>query len=389
MAVFTYKAYNESGGVYHALIEAATVIEAKERLFEKGIQLVSLKEKKRTYKKKIPLSHLLSFTKDLAELLEADLPLFESLTLLKEQTLSDTLRDHLYSILQDLESGLSFSEALKKHPTSFSTLYSTLVHVGEQSGHLSLSLKKIVEEVERQNKLLKQIKSALLYPALLLVFCTLLIHLIIFYLVPSLHELIDSEKGHVITRMVIKSSNHLRSFEWLYLLGFIGCAILLKLYFKRGLIDQLVLKIPKLRDFIIEHALLKFSSTMEILISGGIPLVDSLKLTKSLITNAPIQSVFTQITKKVEEGHKLSQELKKYPLFPPLFSRLLLIGENSGELSKSFSSLSSHYQESVEKKLKKLMTLLSPLLLLIIGVLIGLIMLGILIPLTDINSLSL
>ncbi len=153
-------------------------------------------------------------------------------------------------------------------------------------------------------------------------------------------------------------------------------------------IDLLLLKLPFVKSLILDLSLSKFSSTMEMLLKGGVPLLESLNLAKGLLSNLVIKKIIHLAEKKIEEGEKLSEELQKQPLFPPLFSHILKIGEASGELSQSFGKLATMYEESVEKKLSKLMTLLSPIILLIMGVVIGAIMLGILIPLTDINSIA-
>lgn len=392
MAVFSYKAYSDKGRYYKAKFEAPSLLEAKRLLIEQGIQLLQIKENKISKQPKVPLSTILHFTEELSQLLDAGLPLFESLTLLKEQFAREAFSDILYSLTQSLESGSSFSKALSNYPKCFSPLYCSLVQVGEESGYLDQALKKIIRDYERQNKLKKKVQAALIYPSILLFFCMILIHLMMFYIVPSLENLFDPANSIKFTQLVIAISHHLKKWEWIYIALSTVSFLLIKWKIKdpkfKPHLDACLLKAPLLKAFILDLALSKFSSTMSMLLNGGVPLLESLLLCKNLVHNQVVCKSIKELIHKIESGEKLSTELKRDPLFPPLFSRIVIIGEGTGELPKSFEKLASHYEESVEKKLSKLMTLLSPLILLIMGVIIGAVMLGILIPLTDINSLS-
>ncbi len=392
MAVFSFKAYNDQGRAYQSKLEAPSIQEAKKLLIEKGVQLVQITQKKHSKARSVPLSSVLNFTRELLQLIEAGLPLFESLSLLKEQFAQDRISDVILSLSESLESGSSLSSSLAKFPKCFSSFYCTLIQVGEQSGHLDQALRQIVREYERQHKLKKQVTSTLLYPSILLVFCFILIHLMILYIVPSLENLFEGSSNHGLTQTIISLSHHLKRWEGVYLISGAMTAWLLRWRLKSNQlkphIDLLLLKLPLVKSLILDLSLSKFSSTMEMLLKGGVPLLESLNLAKGLVSNLVIKKIIHLAEKKIEEGEKLSEELQKQPHFPPLFSHILKIGETSGELSQSFGRLATVYEESVEKKLSKLMTLLSPIILLIMGVIIGAIMLGILIPLTDINSIA-
>ncbi len=153
MAVFSFKAYNDQGRAYQSKLEAPSIQEAKKLLIERGIQLVQITQKKHSKARSIPLSSVLNFTRELLQLIEAGLPLFESLSLLKEQFDQDRISDVILSISQSLESGSSLSSSLSKFPKCFGSFYCTLIQVGEQSGRLDQALKQIVREYERQHKL--------------------------------------------------------------------------------------------------------------------------------------------------------------------------------------------------------------------------------------------
>ncbi|MCH9634248.1 MAG: Type II secretion system protein F [Chlamydiae bacterium] len=392
MAIYSFRAYNDQGQTYRAKLEAPSLLDAKKQLIEKGIQLIQINPCKYVKVHKPPFTSLLSFTRELLQLIEAGLPLFQSINLLKEQFSNDKIADILFSISESLESGSSFSATLDKHPRSFSTFYRTLIQVGEKSGQLDHALKRIVQDYERQEKLKKQVRAALLYPSILLIFCIILIHIMILYIVPSLENLFEGSSNRGLTQTVIAWSHHLKKWEAAYLLSAGSAFIVLKWKLRQAKVksklDTLFLKIPLLKPFLLDLALSKFCSTMEVLLKGGVPLLESLSQSKQILSNQVLKEIISEIECKIESGHSLSEEFQKQPLFPKILCHIIKVGESSGELIKSFERLASIYEASVEKKLSKLMTLLSPLILLIMGLLIGTIMLGILIPLTDINSLA-
>jgi general secretion pathway protein F len=392
MAIFSYKALSQEGKLYKAQMESLSLHEAKQMLIEKGIALLEIKESKGVKDPKISLTLLLHFTRELLQLIEAGLPLFESLALLKEQFSQGPFSIVLHGLSQQLSSGTSFSFALTCYPKCFGPLYCSLVRAGEHSGNLEKALQKIIEESQRENKLKKQIQSALIYPSILMVFCLALIHLMMYYIVPSLEDLFDLENCTAFTQTTIHLTQHLKKWEWAYLVSSFSIFICLKIKIRdpklKPYLDHLLLKLPLLKSFLIDLNLSQISSTLSMLLKGGIPLLEALKLSKSIIRNQILHSAIEKIMLKIEEGEKLSEELKKNPLFPSIFSQIIEVGEKTGELDKSFEKLAAMYQESVETKLSKLMTLLSPIILLIMGIFIGTVMLGILIPLTDINSLS-
>lgn len=392
MPVYEYKAYNVHGKAYKSYLESTTISLAKLKLNELGIPFTEIWEKRRLSKKRVKKETLLQFTSELSQLLNADLPLYESLELLKQQFHNDAFFPILREITEGLKGGQSFSEALKNYPSYFNSFFCTLVEMGEQSGYLCEALERIKKELERECKIKKQIQSALLYPSILLTFCCALISLLIFYIVPSIETLFETSNTHAFTKAVIEGSHHLKKFGLFYLLSLVVLVWLTKILIQKPkwkmILDRLLLRAPILSSLIKEIIFARWTSNMAMLLLGDVPLLDALKLSSSLIQNLVLRKDIEACIKKVREGNSMSSELKKSGNFPPLLTRMLLVGESTGELASSFDKLAALYEDGVDKKMGRFLTLLSPIILIFMATLIGVIMLSILIPLTDINSFS-
>lgn len=393
MPIFEYKAYNIYGKVYHSHLESTSLPHAKSKLSELNIPFVYIREKKLYAKKKVKKETLLQFTEQLAQLLEAGLPLYESLGLLKEQFQGDPFFNILDQLVDSLKAGISFSKALKKFPDIFNPFFCALVEMGEESGHLEEALDRLSIELKREYKITKHIQSALLYPSILMGFCFILINILIFYIVPSIESLFESSSTNLFTQIVVSFCHHLKRFEIIYFSFLILFLIAFKSLYRRlnfrKKIDFLFLEVPILKALLKEIAFARWTSTMAMLLKAGITLIEALKLSSNLLQNYVLKQALKECESKVKEGAHLSSELKKNNLFPSLLIRMIYVGESSGELTSSFDKLATLYEEGVDKKMAKLMTLLSPILLVGMALFIGAIMLAILIPLTDINSFSL
>lgn len=393
MPVFAYKAYNIHGKVYKSHLESDTLEIAKSKLLELNIPFVSIQEKKKFKNKKFKKEVLLLFCEQLFQLINANLPLYESLELLKEQFQGDAFFNVLDKLTRSIKAGLSFSDALKKSPQIFNPFFCALIQIGEESGHLEQALQRLCIEIKRELKIIRQIQSALLYPSILMGFCFVLMGLLIFYIVPSIESLLETASSNLFTQSVISVCHHLRNFGLIYISLFLSTMIAMRSIFflpkYKQKMDHFLLKIPLLKNLLKEISFARWTSTMAMLLIAKVPLTDAMKLSSSLLKNLVLKNALLECEAKVKEGTSLSSELKKNNLFSKILIHLIYIGESSGELSHSFDRLAILYEESVDKKMKKLLTLLSPIILVTMAIFIGIIMLAILIPLTDINSFSL
>lgn len=391
MPLYRYRAYNVKGKSYFSNMESQSLLEAKARLAEMGIPFVCIQEHKKEKKKKVNPQLILQFTEQLTELLQADIPLFESISLLKNSFHQDAFTCVLERLCQELSQGTSFSNALKIYPQYFDTLYCTLVEMGEQSGRLDEALKRLSEKLNKKQYLRKKLSSALLYPSILAFFCSLVVMTLIFYIVPSIESLFESNKLGLFSQFVINFCHHLRQWLVVYMtcLGFfiLGFRLMYRLSSCQKKCDGWLLALPGIKNYILTSSLFNWCSTVALLLEAQVPLIDAIKLANHLLTNYILRESMQSILEKVSEGKSLSSQLNQFVYFSPFFVRVITIGETSGELPNAFYKLSKHLDEELEKKHHQFITLLSPLALLIMALVIGLIMLAILIPLTDINAL--
>lgn len=393
---FQLKYVDLNGKKHTKRVQAHSTEEALEKARLEGVTILSLQPSKtlfsflKTSKKDFSKESLILFTTQLSQLLDAGLPLYESLLSLIEQYKKDPFAPIIENLAHSIREGASFSKALRNHPKSFSPLYISLVEAGEHVGSLSTSLEKLTDLLARQQKLKKQLITALIYPTILITFSFGLIALLLSYVVPSLENLFEGRPIHAYTQSVFALSHFLRDY-WIGILFFLSSLSGFFVYslkiprFKR-LLHHFSLKIPLLNTLLIHIALSRFCRTMGTLLEGGVSIIKALKIARCVIQQPDIEEVIKNAQNQIIEGSMLSKELAKSPLIPTMVVRMLAVGEEGGHAAQMHKKIASLYEEEVEKVIERLMTLIQPLILVIIGAIVGFIMLAILLPLTDVTS---
>lgn len=392
MSLYKYQALSEGGKTISGVIDAESLAAAKERLRSERILVVDLalyQEKKREIK--LPFPFLLDITRMLGQLLRAGIPLYESLVILEEKYLSHRFHPLLMDLCDALKSGHSLSEALRKYPRSFDPIYIAMVHAGEQTASLPTVFEELCALLQRQQKLKKQLFSAAAYPMFLGSFCMAVFFALLLFVIPSMKTLFEGKALHPITQFIFGASDFVISHGiWLvtgFLIVVLGLMALLRHPSLRPYYDSLVLKIPLLREFLREAATIRFCRTASLLLSGGLPILSMLRLARSVMKNRLLEEVMTQAEKQVTEGKPLSEPLRHSALIPPIVPRMLAIAEETGKTAPMLQNIASICEESLEKRLQQFTTVLQPALLLLLGLIVGLVLLSILIPLTDVGSM--
>ncbi len=392
--LYRYDYITIEGKKRHASLEAGSLREAKERLRHQKIWVTALREMKQSKSKRpsarLKKQALFTFTTQLASLLQAGMPLYEGLLCLEDQYRQEPFHPLLLSLGDQIKSGASLSSAMKLFPTSFNKLYCALIAAGEAAGTLGSTLESLASLLQKQLKLEKQVLTALLYPALLLSFSLIVIGIMLTCVIPSLESLFEGRDVASFTRVVIGCS-HFFTRGWPIYLPLIGGITLLSLSvcrshrFKR-LLQKLWLKIPVIKTVVTQSAVARFSRTMSTLLKEGVPLVEALQIARKTMRNPHLEEVIEQSEKQVVEGSMLSQELKKSSLIPPLVPRMLAIAEEGGDSAKMLGKIADLYEEEVERSLTRAVSLVQPLILLLMGTVVGLIMFAVLLPLSDVSS---
>ncbi len=397
MALFFYRYINQKGKKRAGFIDAESLSDAKEKLRTQKILVLSLsqKEEKKSFwnfRRKVALnsSSLITFTHQLAGLLNAGMPLYESLICLEEQYRTEAFHPILLSLCEQIKKGSSLSKAMHQFPRSFNSLYCAMIEAGESVGALEATLDKLATLLSKQSKLKKQLTTAMIYPALLFSFSALVCTLLLTFVIPSLATLFEDRTVNRFTSLVIGMSHFLLHGWPIYLplLTLAGSGIVYLISSPKGKrwLNWSWLHLPLLKTIVVQAAMARFSRTMGTLLQGGVTIIRALQISRNTMHNPLLEEVVQKAEGKIIEGSLLSVELKKSPLIPALVPRILAIGEEGGSAPLMFHKIADLYEEEVDKTLTRITALAQPVILVVMGGIVGLIMLAVLLPLTDINA---
>lgn len=391
MPVYHFKALNAQRKKCTGTFEVSSEKEARESLRAQGLMLINLKVKKSPLgAARLNGQDLLGFTLQLSQLLEAGIPLYESLLALEEHTRGEKWHGIILRLCNQVKEGMSLSQACSLFPKCFDRLYISMIKAGEATGTLGAVCTRLHSLLDRQLKLKKQLGTALLYPIILGLFSMIVVCLLLLFVVPSIESLFEGRQVNGLTHVVLLFSHFFRNF-WPYcFLALAGSIIGLYWYGHTPQghlkIHRIKMKTPLLKTVIIQTALARFSRTMFTLLKGGVNLVESLKTARQVLHNPLLEHVIESSESRIIEGSKLSTELKKSAYIPHMVSRMLAIGEEGGDVTIMFQKIADVYEGEVEKSLERLTALAQPVILLGMGFIVGIVMLAVLLPLTDASS---
>lgn len=392
MVLFRYRAITDSGKEIKGFVDADCIEIAKEKLRKQQFLITSVTCLQAKPKEPVLSSALLLlFTKELAQLLKAGLPLYESLLTIEEKYARHKSHALFLDLCHRLKEGHALSESLKKYPSTFDTIYIAMVHIAEQSGNLITTFEQLVQIISHQQLIKKQLKSALIYPCILFCFSFLIVLGLLLFVIPSMKELFENRELHPITALVLGMSNQLNMHIWalftFIIIAGVAALIALKRFFQE-IIYPILSKLPYVSTLFFHNTLLRLSRTMAMLLNAGIPLIEATVLVKKIVKHPILEKVLADTEQKLSQGKKLSWIYKEYSVMPALMIRMLAIAEETGEMAGAFFHLSKIYEEELEKHLAQITAFLQPVMLIALGAIIGLVVLSILIPLTDVGSFS-
>ncbi len=398
MPVYKYKAIDVSGNSVQGIVDAESIKTANEKLKRQGVYLSSLNEVNRIKSRKffpfggVSISELAISTRQFSTLISAGLPLEASLSALSEQAEDQKLKEVLTQVKDKVSEGSSLANALNEHPTVFPDLYINLVKAGEASGTLDVVLLRLADFLEKQSALKSKVRSALIYPIFMFFIGMAVVLFMVSFVIPRISKIFeDSQKAlPFITVVLIETSNFISQNFIVILILFVAISLLIfrfkntprgKMFF-----DRMALKIPifgKLNSMVI---ISRFTRTLGTLISSGIPLLDALKISGAVIGNSVYLETLDSVSQNVREGSSLAKPLRDSEVFPPLVTRMIAVGEQTGEMEEMLSKIADIYDQQVETTVSTLTTLLEPVMILGIGAVMGFIVFAILLPIFDLTS---
>ncbi len=375
------------------LIEAQSEKEGKDKLRDQGLMVVKIAPKIRgSAKENLRGENLMTFTLQLSQLLDAGIPLYESLVALEEQYRTESFHRILLSLCEQIKAGTPLSQAMAGYPGSFDGLYCSMIAAGESSGTLNVILERLTHLLSKQMKLKRQIRTAMIYPCILASFSLLIIIMLLGFVVPSIEGIFEGRNLNTFTKLVIETSHFFQNYWWAYI-PVTGGTVAWLVYQARSPAwqhwrERNCLKIPLLKNLIIQASVARFCRTMGTMLQGGVPIIDALVISRKVMRNVALEEEVKKAEGKIIEGSSLSHELGKSKWFPQLVPRMLAVGEESGTTTVMLNKIADMYEDELEKTLDQLMALAQPIILVFMGSIIGMVLMAILLPLTDVSSLS-
>lgn len=392
MPLFRYQAVVTSGKKISGIIEADSLSIAKERLRQQKMAVTDVAPYTSPQRKnRIPFAQLLDLTQMVSKLLQAGIPLYETLEIMAEKFRKFSFHPVVVDLCDRVKKGESLSSSLACHKQIFDPIYISMVKAGEESGALGHTFQQLVELLKDKGRLKKQLLAATTYPLFLGSFCIVVFVALLVWVIPSLKNLFGGQALHPLTKFVFAASDLFLNHSILIFSAAVLFALFLIFAFThpklRTFWDLCLLKLPLVGPAVLLAATIRFCRTCSLLLEGGAPLLLALELSRSTLKNRTLESAFVQVEKKITEGGSLSKQIENTRLMPPLVFRMLAIGETTGQNASMLKHIATLCEDDLSGMLHRYTTLLQPLLLLVLGLLIGVVVLSILIPLTDVGSM--
>ena len=406
MPVYEYTALNKSGKSINGIIDADSLVAARQKLRGSGIFPVDVKETSSkpkdlrpgavsvsTFLNRIKPAEISIATRQLSILLGAGVPLVASLDALLSQITNPLIKKIMAEVKESVNEGNSLAHALSKHPRAFSNVYVNMVRAGEASGSLDVVLDRLADLGEHQQALMGRLKAALTYPIFMSIIGTLVLFFLMTFVVPNITQIFTEMHAAlpVPTVVLINVSNFLKSFWWLILVG-IACGIvvikqLIKTPKGRYFWDEAKLRIPIIGPINRKIALGRFGRTLGSLLQAGVPLISALQIVRNIVNNVIIADVIDTAVEEIQAGKGLASPLAQSRWFPSIVVQMIFVGEQSGELETMLGKVADTYERDVESQIMAMTSMLEPVMILLMGLIILFIVISILLPIFEMNQM--
>ena len=341
---------------------------------------------------KVKQKDVVIFTRQLATMIDAGLPIMQALDLLARQTENKTFSGVIAKVKHEVESGSALAESLTKHPKVFDELYINMVSAGEVGGMLDTILTRLAAYMEKAVKLKSKVKSALIYPISIISVAVLVTALLLIYVIPVFGDMFASfgEELPLPTQIAINLSDIAIAYFWYIVAGSVGAVFGIRTYHKtergRRVIDGILLKLPIFGDIFRKAAVARFTRTLSTLVSSGVPILDSLAITGKTAGNKVIENAVFAARQSISEGRTLTDPLIESQVFPPMVCQMINVGETTGALDTMLSKIADFYDDEVDTAVSNLTTLMEPMVILFLGVIIGGIVVSMYMPIFQLGT---
>ncbi len=393
MALYAYEAIDGRGQLLTGKVEAENETAAVSRLRRMGYTTVDLDEVRESRlkgvlqvrRRSVSMGDLTLFTRQLAAMLNAGIPLIRTLNALTEQTTNPRLGEITKDVARNVEGGMSFSEALRVYSEVFSDMYVDMVRAGEVGGNLVEVLERLADQIDRDKTLRDNIRSATFYPLAVMIFAVVVLLGMLFFIVPVFTAMFPPGVALPLpTRVVIGVSNSLRGYWYLYLVGAVGLGLGLRTFAAsehgERTVDQVKFRLPIFGDLFLKTTVARFCRTLSTLLAGGIPVLQALETAGPTAGSVQVATAVRDAGRSIQEGQSIAEPLRRSELFPPMVTIMIAIGEETGELASLLNRVADFYEEEVAIITKGLTSLIEPLLLILVGGLVGAMVVSLYLP---------
>jgi type IV pilus assembly protein PilC len=394
MATFVFKAMDLAGAKATGEVEAESKQRVADQLKSRGLIVLDIKDKSGSKELKLPFGNkvkatdLTIMTRQLSTMVSSGMTILRSLYVLEAQTENPALTAVLVDIRKDVEAGLPLSDAFERHPKVFSPLFVAMTRAGETGGLLESSLIRIADQLESEDALRRQVKSAMVYPTVVMIFAMVVLLALVAFIVPVFVGVFKQFGGSLpaITQITVGMS-HVVTHQWYLLIGgTVGTVWAFRKwkssYKGRGQWDKLRLRIPfKIGDIVQKISLARWSRTLSALVTAGVPLLQALDITAKTAGNRVIEDAMGAVIESVTRGGTISAPLKDAPVFPSMVVHMLGVGEETGAMDQMLSKIADFYEDQVEASVKSLTSILEPVMLVVVGGIVGFIVVSMYMPL--------
>jgi type IV pilus assembly protein PilC len=396
MPMYEYTARNAANGqIQRGQLDVSSQSEVSNYLRKNRLLLVSVREAPKQIKLSLPgamrikTRDVVIFTRQFATMINAGLPLVQSLTILAQQTENKALAEITRSVVYDVESGNTLADAFSKHPRAFSDLYVNMVAAGEAGGILDTILLRLATFLEKSDALMRKVKGAMVYPGVIMSVAAIAIAVLLIFVIPVFQNLFASVNLDLPlpTRIVIGLSDILIGYWWA-VLGTVGAIVFaIRRYYGtsggRKTIDSLLLRAPVLGDLLRKSAVSRFTRTLGTLISSGVSILEGLEITAKTAGNMVIHDAVMASRQSIAGGDTIAAPLEKSKVFPPMVISMIAVGEQTGGLDEMLTKIADFYDEEVDVAVGALLSLMEPMMIVVLGVVVGGMVVAMYLPIFD------
>jgi type IV pilus assembly protein PilC len=394
VSTYLFKAMDLTGAKAAGEVEAESKQAVADQLKQRGMIVLDIADKKQSkeiklsFMQKVKAGELTIMTRQLAVMVNSGMTILRALYVLEAQTENDLLRDTVVKVRKDVEAGLPLSDALERHPKMFNPLFVSMTRAGETGGVLDSALLRVADQLEKEEALRRQVKSAMAYPGVVIGFSLIVLIGLVTFLVPVFIGVFEQFGGELpfITKITVALSEAMTGYWYFMIAGVVGASVAFKRWRTsvkgRAQWDAFRLRIPmKIGDIVQKVALARWSRTLSALVSAGVPLLQALEITGKTAGNAVVERAMGDVISSVKQGGSISAPLKDSPVFPGMVTTMVGVGEETGALDTMLTKIADFYEDQVEASVKALTSILEPVMIVFVGGIVGFIVISMYLPL--------